>query len=421
MKVQTEVGDKSQYIAHQFNDNTIRFVLKYPCRIDAQRLEKAMEVMVQRLDILHSSFYVGIWGTRWDVNENYETSGFMDVSEAEGDVLEAAKQAALLSVDYSRAVQVRCCLFSNQSESAFAFLVGHMCADGRDAVYLLKKLIEIYNALSEGGTGEEVALKSGNRSVKQCYSGDPEMLSFDVDKLILKKISEIKSAYCYLTEEEGVPGIAECIVPKESISRRRKLVKDATVNDVILAAYFRAYVKQMNLTVDTPVGMASMMDLRKYIPESDSAGIANLSGPISINLASGIGSDFEYTLSEVTRQNTALKKDKKAGLDFILAIQKMYKVIPFPLVVRAGEKVYGNMSIGMTNLGNIKGEQLVLEKNAPDALIFAGPRKKKPALQLSVSGLDGEVRLCIVSECTPEELAQLENLLEMITWEIEEA
>ena len=45
------------------------------------------------------------------------------------------KKAALKPVAYSNSVQIRCDLFCNQSESAIAFLVGHMCADGRDAVY----------------------------------------------------------------------------------------------------------------------------------------------------------------------------------------------------------------------------------------------------------------------------------------------
>ena len=198
-------------------------------------------------------------------------------------------------------------------------------------------------------------------------------------------------------------------------------MENATVNDVILAAYYRAYVRQMELSFDTPVGIASMMDLRRYIPEGDSAGVANLSGPVSTSLPDGIGPDFQDTLSEVSRQTTVLKDDKKAGLDIVLAIQKLYKMLPFPLTVAAGEKIYSNMSIGLTNLGNLKSSDLKLENVPADKLIFAGPIKRKPALQLSVSGLDGEINLCIVSQCTPGERAQLENLLQIIVSEIQNA
>ena len=61
------------------------------------------------------------------------------------------------------------------------------------------------------------------------------------------------------------------------------------------------------------------------------------------------------------------------------------------------------MSIGMTNLGNIKSENIKIENFSADKLIFAGPLKKKPALQLYVSGLDGTICLSIVSQCTQQE------------------
>lgn len=37
-------GEKMQYLAHRFNDHTIRFVLRYPGRIDAERLGRAVLV-----------------------------------------------------------------------------------------------------------------------------------------------------------------------------------------------------------------------------------------------------------------------------------------------------------------------------------------------------------------------------------------
>lgn len=419
MKFQTETGDQTQYLAHKINDNTIRFVLKYPFLIDQQRLTKAVEILVQRLDILHSSFRAGLLGTKWTVNQTYEADTLTIPSKITGDVLEAAKQAALHSIDFSGTVQIRCYLFYNKSESALAFLVGHMCSDGRDSAYLLKKLTEIYNSLSAGETGQNITLKSGSRSVQQCYGGDPQMLSIDIDKFKSEKSNEVKSIYYFCDEAAGKPCMAECAVSKETIDNCRNLATASTVNDVILAAYCRAYIQQMQLPANSSVGIASMLDLRRYIPESDSAGVANLSGPININLPDGIGSDFKYTLSKIARQTAALKEDNKAGLNFFLTVQKLYKTLPFPLIVAAGKKLFRNMSISLTNLGNLKSSDLKLENIFPDKLIFAGPVKKKPALQLSVSGLDGEISLCIVSQCTQKEYAQLENLLKIIVSEIQ--
>ncbi len=419
MKIQTEAGDQTQYLAHEFNDNTIRFIIKYSGLANAQILQRAAEILVRRIDILHSSFHVGISGTKWVVNEDYPTEGLTIIRNISGDVVKAAKEAALHAIDYSGRVQIRCYLFSNESESALVFLAGHMCTDGRDAIYLLEKLIEIYRNLDNGGTGENVALKNGSRSIEQCYSEDPKMLSPDLQKLLKsEKEKQIKSIYSFRTEGKGRPCFIECMIPKEDIARCRKLADGCTVNDVVLAAYCRAYVCQMGLESDTPVAIATMMDLRKYIPDGDSDGVANFSGPVSICLPDGIGESFSHTLNKIAGQTAVVKDDKKAGLDAVLAVKKAFGMLPFPLIVRLGKKMYGEMPIGMTNIGNITRDKLTLGNCPADDFLFAGPLKKKPALQLSVNGLDGDVRLCIISECTAQDQIQLEELLQRLVFQI---
>lgn len=419
MKFHTEAGDQTQYLTREYNDNTIRFIIRYSGVADKEALRSAAEILIQRILILHSSFHAGTWGTKWIVNETYETDEAVVVQEVSGDVFEAAKQASLQAVDYSGAVQIRCFLFYNQSESALAFLVGHMCADGRDAVYLLLKLCEVYGALHAGKTTEHITFKNGDRSIEQCYPEDPQKLTIDLKKIIEEKTNYIKSSYDFPTEEPGEHRMAECLIPGERIARCRSLAKGSTVNDVILTAYCRAYVRQMQLQTDTPIGIASMMDLRKYIPQGSSEGVANLSGPADTCLPNGIGPDFTGTLHEIAKQTRKVKNTPTAGLEELLAIKKVYKVVPFPLILQLGKKVYGSMSIGLTNLGNIKRADLQLGTCRAEDLIFAGPLKKKPALQISASGLDGDVRLCVISQCTKQDQEQLEELLKMTASEIE--
>ena len=420
MKIQTEVGDQTQYLAREYNDNTMRFIIKYPGKLNADLLNKAIKILVQRVEILHSSFQANAFGTKWIVNKTYSEEKLVIVKNIEEDVWEAAKTASLQAIDYTEETQLQCILFQNEAESVLVLLVGHMCCDGRDAVYLMKKLIELYNQLLVGESTEQVKIKSGSRSIEQCYDGDNEMLGFDMDKIKKEKSAEVKSSYRFLDDGEGEACLVMRRLSSDAIAKCRKLVEHATVNDVILSAYYRTYVKQMKLSNDTPVGIASMMDLRRYITGGDSAGVTNLSGPISTSLACGIGDSFKHTLSTVVEQMNTLKNDNKAGMDFTLAIRKCYKIIPFPIIVAAGKKIYSNMSIGLTNIGNLKSEDLKMGEATPEDFCFAGPLKKKPALQISASGLDGEVRLCIASECTMEDKKQLEELLEMIDCEIKD-
>lgn len=420
MKFKTEAGDQTQYLTHEFNDNTIRFIVTYSGHIHGQTLQKAAEMLVRRIVVLHSSFHVNVLGTKWIVNEEYAADDFTVIKKVSANVLDAAKEAALHAISYSDTVQIRCYLFYNESESALVFLVGHMCADGRDALYLLQKLIEIYHVLDAGGTGEEVLLKNGNRSIEQCCT-DPDMLSIDLQKIKSENLNGIKSSYSYCTQEAGEPRLMECTIPANNIAFCRGLVEGSTVNDVILAAYFRAYVRQMHLTEDTPVGIATMMDLRKYISDGHSDGVTNLSAPLNIDLPEGIGTDYRHTLYKVVKQTSAAKNNHGAGLDLLLVLKKFYQLVPFPLAIHLGRKVYRDMSIGLTNLGGIKRSSLNLSGCQADTFIFAGPMKKKPALQLSASGMDKAVCLCIVSVCTSQDQVQLEELLRLTGAEIKNA
>ncbi|MCI8926658.1 MAG: hypothetical protein HFI96_02925 [Lachnospiraceae bacterium] len=414
----TEVGDQTQYLTRKFNDSTIRFILKYPCLLDGHLLSQAAQILVQRLTILHSSFHADLLGTRWITRKDYETDSLTVIEEIQGDVMDAAREAALHSIDYAGETQIRCYLFQNGSESALVFLVGHMCADGRDAAYLMKKLVEIYNSLLAGNSGQEVELKSGSRSVKQCRREDFEIFRHEFHKAQSGHRAAIKSEWHFATEGEGEPCLVQCLIPKETISSCRRLTEGSSVNDVILAAYYRAYARQMALSEKTPVSIASMMDLRKYIPEGDSQGVANLSGPLNTSLPQGVGPDFSHTLRHVTQQTLALKDDKTAGLGMILAMDKLFKITLFPVLIPLSEILYSSLSIGLTNLGNVKGDELKIGELAAERMLFAGPLKKKPALQVSASGLNGDVSLCIVSQCTREDQLQLEELLRGISDEI---
>ena len=418
MKIQMEIGDQIQYLAKEYNDNTIRFLIRYPERIKVDLLEKAVKSIVQRVEILHSSFYANSFGTKWIVNQEYPENELLVTENIDGDVWEHAQKASLQAINYGGEIQLKCFLFQNATESAFVVLVGHMCCDGRDAVYLVKKIIELYNQLLTEENTEAVKIKSGSRLLNQCYNGDKEMLTFDLNQIKREKSEEIKSCYQFVSAEKGKACLIMHRLSSDDIARCRKFVEHATVNDVILAAYFRAYVKRMNLSNYNPVGIASMMDLRRYIEGGDSAGVTNMSGPININLFNGIGDDFGETLKRVVEQTKASKENEKAGLEFTLAVRKIFKIVPFPVITAIGKKIYRNMSIGLTNIGNLKNSELKMGDALPETLCFAGPVKKKPALQICASGLDGEVCLSIASECTIEDKKQLKELLDMITLEI---
>ena len=58
-------GEKTQYLVHDFNDNTIRLILHYPGRPDSAVLRSAIKSIIERVEVLHSSFVCG--RKRWEI------------------------------------------------------------------------------------------------------------------------------------------------------------------------------------------------------------------------------------------------------------------------------------------------------------------------------------------------------------------
>ena len=53
------VGERVQYLVHDFNDNTIRFILHYPGIPDSAVLSLAVKAVIDEAVVLHSSFGTG--------------------------------------------------------------------------------------------------------------------------------------------------------------------------------------------------------------------------------------------------------------------------------------------------------------------------------------------------------------------------
>lgn len=100
-------GEKMQYLAHEFNDSTIRFVLLYPERVQPEVLERAVRTVVARADVLHASFIAGHATALWHINGELETADYFACVETENPA-HAAVQAALMGIAPESKAQQKC-------------------------------------------------------------------------------------------------------------------------------------------------------------------------------------------------------------------------------------------------------------------------------------------------------------------------
>lgn len=410
-------GEKFQYLVHDFNDNTIRFVLRYPGLIDPDALCGAAKALIESVDILHGSFYNDALNAYWMIHGEYDESCYFQYVRTDGDPVITAQSLSLLPIPADGKTQLHCSLVQNDSESAIALNIGHLCVDGGDGKYLLSKLVESYNLIQANGSAEGLYVKNGSRAPEQIYNGisSKELLS-------LMKIpgSGIKSEFRFANDKPGRLDMVRTTIPESvmNAARQRAKAAGATANDLLLTATYRAYAALPDVDETAPMSVMSMMDLRRHCDAGVSDGLCNMSGAFPTALRDGVTGDFSDTLTQIAAQTRAAKDDPLAGMDGMPLIHGAVRTIPMKLLMIAAGKVYGSFSLGLTNLGNISCDTLAMGALVPTEGLFGGPVKKKPGMQISAASFDGECSLCIVGQYTREDAALLQSFLDHMTDEI---
>lgn len=405
-------GEKMQYIVHPFNDNTIRFVLRYPCRLQAEVMQQAALALARSVDVLHASFVTGPFGARWHIGDVTAEQVFRFI-RVEKDPLDAALEQALLPVDAAAPAQIRCTLVHGARESALVLLVSHLCADGSDAIHLLQKLCEAYAMLAEKGSCGDLHVKNGSRDVEQVYA---HLSHQDRRKLLRDPRTGVEGVLAFPSDEPGQPAVIRQSIsaPAMAAVRERAHRLGATVNDVLLTACYYACAETAGVGAHTPISIMSMMNLRRHCPGGDSQGLCNLTGALTTVLPAGLMDTFTGTLSQITEQTRRSKEDPFAGLYGMPLLHGAAKKLPLGLLLAAASHLYGSMSLGMTNVGSIDCSRLQLEQTPPSEGWFGGPVKRKPGIQVSAASFGGACSLAIWGYAAPPDVPMLQQLLNRI-------
>lgn len=403
-------GEKMQFIVHPFNDNTIRFVLRYPGRLESDVLREATLALASSVEVLHASFTADSLRARWQINSLRAEDCFSCV-RVQGDPAEAALQLALASIAADAPAQLRCILVQGSRDCALAVLISHLCADGVDGKYLLRKLCEAYTMLAQTGSCESLSVKNGSRAAEQVYSS---LNRADRLRLLKDPRSGVHSAFPFPTPDPGRPVVLHRTLSAGEMAdaRGRAHAEGATVNDLLLTACYHAFAQVAGLDPQSPISIMCMMDLRRHCPGGDSQGLCNLTGALTTSLPCGPCSTFDETLRTIAAQTRRSKEDPLAGLYGMPLLHGAARKLPMGLLLAAASHLYGSMSVGLTNVGALDSASLRMDDSVPQAIWFGGPVKQKPGVQLSAVSLDGACTLCIWGCAAPADIPLLQRFLD---------
>lgn len=410
-------GEKAQYLVHEFNDNTIRFVLRYPGRVDPEAMSRGVETVMKQVDVLHGSFQVSCGKAVWHIYDQIPVETYFRLETMEGNGVQRSYEVALEPIRAEDPVKMRCVVIWDGVESSVVVCMSHLVVDGGDGKYLLGKILEVYNRIVETGSTQGLTIKQGNRAPEQLFAG---MKWQEKLKLWRNPVAGNKNEFPFKDPEPGTKRVIRKVIPRTVMERAmmRGKREGYTANDLILAACYQVFGTLDGVDKGQGLGVSSMMDLRKHCPGGDSAGLTNLAGALKTQLPQGLPGEYEDTLREIAKQTKRDKEDPQWGLEGVPLLQFATGHLPMKVLLAVAPVAYGNMSLGVTNLGNLQGKQWRLGNLYPVGGMLGGPLKKKPGVQVCVLSVDGECSLSILGTYTDGDETQLGTFLDGMVSEI---
>ena len=184
--------------------------------------------------------------------------------------------------------------------------------------------------------------------------------------------------------------------------------RNAWLNDVLIAAYFRALSRLLGDGGAVP-RLTIPVDMRKYLPPHERPRIANFAGPFIATLGQDLGASFVETLDRV-RAATAAEKQGRPGLDQAAALSALVDRFPYRIIesrLARGKTPVPLPPPWFIALGALRPESFAF---GPVAARYAYPLpsvgKAEGAFQLSVSCFADSMTLavCFTGDAADEEL-----------------
>ncbi|MDP4093101.1 MAG: WS/DGAT domain-containing protein [Bacillota bacterium] len=410
-----EAWDMLQHLfkVKSISDHTLRFVAKFSCKLDLNRLKKAVNISAKAFPFVRSTLNENRFRPRWE-DKGYTADDMVRFLETSS-VDESVNRFICKGVDAFTGPQLMIEVIRNENFDTLCISINHMLCDAagfKDYLYILS---DIYINIDNEPNYKPAAM--GDRKISQIFK------TFSLqDKLkIMFSKNDILTHDLAKFEFEGDisnPFIEKLTVSKESFCRLKDYAKEhnATVNDVILTAYMRVLFQ----IFDHPIIVPCVVDLRKYLPNRRAKGICNLCSNLICNIGSDIGMSFEQTLYKVKQ----VMDKQKADISCIksLAIMEMvFDILPYKFARYLVNKSYSNANIEFTNIGILDRARLAFGKIEITEAYMAGSIKYAPCFELAVSTFDDRATFCVNLHGTQSDRNIISHFLNELVLELQNA
>ena len=415
-KLDAELWDKMHYLFRDYNDRMVHVELHYDFRINIDALKTVLTCFFEKAPVLHSSFTDNHIHPYWTVKD-YHINDILTVKEVDESVL--AQEINTFLVQYippEASVQMKVAVFYyGDNKSALCIVENHMCMDGGDLKYFLKALCKNYSDFVNNEISP-VNLRTGTRSYEAVYE-DFSATERKFAKGLYKNINT--------KDTHGFPFTPNNMVDASFIARRKLSVETfdklravgkqhgATINDMILTAYFYSLYELANFNPSESVSISCAIDLRRHIKDSKGQGITNQTAWMQCRVPRR-GQDIFETLDYVVKSSNQFKQDRFMGLHGLPLLSLGYKIMPYAASEEIIKIGYANPLLAMSNIGILEVDKLALEGHEPTDGFMSGAVKYKPYALLSATSMRKEMTLSMCVRGNDEDRRIVEHFFDLL-------
>lgn len=392
-----------------------------PGGLDAALLAKAVRLSLDAEPVLGCAFRTDERHAYWErLRDLDERRAF---SQRECSDLDAAMIDFQTVEIPDEGPQVAVVLLKGPDRDELGVKISHVVADGQATKQYTYLLADIYSRLT----------------VDPSYTPLPNLVTRPTGRQVWEHLSteqrrNAKQAKSWAKPTWTIPGNGSSggdLTYRTAVvdaSRFRELrdfgrAHDATINDLLLTAVFRACVARFDPPTGVPLSLMCTADLRRFLPDCEALPISNVSISGSLDIHRVDGESFHQTLVRVRERMAVWAKQCYGAAPFMnaerlagLGYRPTQKLLGLTFRLAGGS---GKTYPWFTNIGVLDESKLTFGGNRPSVGQVYGPFAMGPAIVPVISTYRDALSICMGFSRDDMDESVIDEALSLIVAELD--
>lgn len=327
-----EITDAIQLFLRANADQQMRHVIHFNDTIDFDLLKFAVRLSIYQEPIF-SYYYCeeknkAFWKKKDDINID-EVVQLIQIKDSIEDEFNKFMTKLISPFDFPL-VNIR--VFRNANKDILCVNMNHTPTDGVGLKEFVRIISYNYNKLIENPDFIPTANIQGNRSINQITKRFNCLEKFNFLKNGMQK-PPMKQTWSFDWGEDNENkknDFALISINTETFDIIKSYGKkhNATINDIVIAAFSRAFVKTNSINSSASKSIVVPVNLRKYLDKPSKTAICSLTGSMILRLGDDIGETFDDTLQKVVNASNYNKKNN-TEMNMLIPFVFFSKITPY--------------------------------------------------------------------------------------------